>query len=371
VNKRLFILAGEKSGDLHGAHFIQALRQMTGTVSIFAVAGPLMRAQGVQVILPMEEFELMGFTAIAMALPKIFKQLKIVTEAIFEHKIESVLLIDYPGFNLRLAKKLRKRGYKGQIIQYISPTFWAWGASRKQTMIDTLDRLLTIYPFEANHFLGTPLKATYVGHPVFDAVASHKMDPKWAKKCGIDETIPIISIFPGSRDVEIRRNLPLQLEALSYFKGENVQIAVSLSDEKIALPPDVKRVPRQYTYELMQASRASLAKSGTVTLELALHNCPTVVSYEMSPLNRFIAKYFLKLDLPFYSTANIVLGERVFPEFIEKKTTPKGLYEALLPLYHETDERKTCLKKILKLSCLYSALSTSEQVAIILKQEHL
>ncbi len=372
-NKRIFLVAGEKSGDLHGAHLIRALKREDPSLLFYGVAGPLMREEGVETILPLESFELMGFTAIALSLPKIFSDLKRVAKSIFDLKIDTVILIDYPGFNLRLAKTLRDAQFKNPIIQYISPTFWAWGKGRKEKMIKTLDHLFTIYPFEAEHFINTPLKATYVGHPVFDALKEHIYDPDWAKRLGLDESLPIISVFPGSRKGEVERNLPLQLKALSYLK-EEVQIAISTIDESFKYPKHLKNitfVPKKYRYELMKASRASIAKSGTVTLELALHNCPTAVCYAISPLNRLIAKYLLKVKLPFYSTANIVLNELVFPELIEKKPTPKQLFDAFYPLYKEGDERKACLKKLLELSSLFSHEPACEKMAQILKRDYL
>jgi lipid-A-disaccharide synthase len=373
VSKRLFVFAGEKSGDLHGSYLIKVLKKENPSIQIIGVAGPLMREQGVETILPMEDFELMGFTEILKALPKIFKQFKIVTKAIFENRIDTVLLIDYPGFNLRLAKKLRALGFQGKILQYISPTFWAWKPSRKEKMIETLDHLFTIYPFEEAHFVNTSLKTTYVGHPVFDTVRSHRYDPNWMKKLNIDESIPIISVFPGSRKSEIEKNLPLQLEALSHLKDEKVQIGVSTIEgfEYKTSLKNVVFVPQVYTYELMKASRASLAKSGTVTLELALHNCPTVVCYEMSFINRWIAEHVFKIKLPFYATANIVLNEKVFPELIEEKPTAKKLFETFYPLYQETIERKTCLKNLLRVSYLFSQEPTCEKLAKILNRDYL
>ncbi len=155
--RHYFIFAGEASGDLHGGPLVKALKQLNPASTITGVAGPAMRAQGVECLIPMEEFQVMGFSDVLAAFPKLWRQFHQVRDTILTTKPEVVILIDYPGFNLRLAKALRKKGFQGKIVQMICPTVWAWGKNRIHTMVNTLDLLLTIYPFEADCFANTSL----------------------------------------------------------------------------------------------------------------------------------------------------------------------------------------------------------------------
>lgn len=354
-----FLFAGESSGDLHGGPLMAALKALHPASHITGVGGPAMRSQGMECILPMEAFQVMGFSDVLMAFPKLWRQFHQVRDAILSSHPDAVILIDYPGFNLRLAKALRKKGFQGKIVQMICPTVWAWGKGRIDHMAETLDLLLTIYPFEANHFSHTSLNVHYVGHPLIESIAHYPYDSEWKGKVGIPDNRPIVGIFPGSREGEIIRNLPLQLEAAALFKKKHPDVLFALSciDEKQSIflkrcltdsplnsYDDVFFVPRRYTYELMRDCHTAIAKSGTVTLELALHNVPTVVLYQLSPFNRFIAQYILRLRLPHYCIVNILRNRTVFPEWIENIPTAEELFHSVDSLFLEGERRTACLK---------------------------
>ena len=185
---KLFIFAGEKSGDLHGFHLIESLGRHMPGCDITTVAGPEMRTLNTRVFLPMEDFEVMGFSDVLFSFRKIVKQFRLIRDHLLATQPDAVIFIDYPGFNLRMAKSLRKNGYKGKLIQYIAPTFWAWGASRVHQMIDTLDLLLTIYPFENKAFENTPLNVKYVGNPVQEGIRHHRYHDHWSEILGIRDT---------------------------------------------------------------------------------------------------------------------------------------------------------------------------------------
>lgn len=357
--RHYFIFAGESSGDLHGGPLIHALKTLNPDLKVTGVGGPAMRAQGIDCLMPMEAFQVMGFSDVLAAFPKLWRQFHQVRDAILETKPDAVILIDYPGFNLRMAKALRKKGFQGKIVQMICPTVWAWGKGRIETMAQTLDLLLTIYPFEANCFSHTSLDVHYIGNPLVETISNYHYDANWKDKMGIPDGRPIIGIFPGSREGEILRNLPLQLEAAALFKKAhpNAVLALSCVDvkqetllkERCKKSPlggyeDVFFIPRTYTYELMQSCHAALAKSGTVTLELALHNIPTVVVYQLSTLNRLIAQYILRLRLSHYCIVNILCEKTIFPEWIEIVPTADELFQSLNSLFLEGEKRSTCLQ---------------------------
>ncbi len=290
MSKKIFIFAGEKSGDLLGSHLLKALKERLPQYEIEGVGGPEMRDEGFDCILHSEEFEIMGFSDILRSLPKFRRQFRHIRNHILETKPDGVIFIDYPGFNLRMAKALRKHHFKGKLIQYISPTVWAWGKNRATQMAENLDLLMTIYPFEKACFEGTSLNVKYVGNPIKEIVGKYNYDEDWARLFGIKETENLVAIFPGSRKGEIQLNLPYQLKAAEMLKKEkpDTRFAIScahdkimpvmqniLNDNSLKLNRDIFLLPKGYSYELMRDSRSAIAKSGTVTLELALHQCPT------------------------------------------------------------------------------------------------
>lgn len=372
MDHRLFIIAGEKSGDLLGAHLIAALMKLVPNSRIQGIGGPEMRAEPFECIMRMEEFEIMGFSDIITSLPKLKRQFCSVRDHILETKPDAVIFIDYPGFNLKMAKSLRKHGYRGKLIQYVSPTVWAWGKKRIEQMTNTLDLLLTIYPFEKDFFKNSPLNVRYAGNPIREIIGKHHYDENWTKLFGIKNPENLVAIFPGSRKSEIQLNLPFQLKAAEILKRENasVQFAISCAHDKIMpvihnimgdnslqLNKDIFLVPKAYSYELMRDCRSAIAKSGTVTLELALHKRPTVVLYKLTLLNQLIAKYFMKLNLPNYCIVNILKNETVFPELIAKGLTPQNIYHHMATLNNDSLERKRCI-------------TACEELVDILKEEN-
>ncbi len=357
--QKLFIFAGEHSGDAYGAKLLEALKANAPQMSIYGVGGPLMRQQGLDCVMPMEEFQVMGFVDIVRKLPTIWKQFYAIRNLILETKPDVVVFIDYPGFNLRMAKALRKKGFKGKLVHYICPTVWAWGKGRIKTLADNLDLLLAIFPFEPPLFADTKLDTRFVGHPLIEALDHHHYDPEWARKIGLPSTDNVLALFPGSRTGEITRLLKRQLTAALKLRQRepSLQIALSCADDKqlplinkiatqcgLTVGKDFYVVPREYTYELMKACRTAIAKSGTVNLELALHGKPCVVVYEVSTLNYLILWYFVRLHLNHYSIVNILCNRLVYPELIADPFTAEELYNTLLPLHIDGEVRNTCLQ---------------------------
>ena len=382
MTKEIFLFAGEKSGDLLGSFLYQALQDQLPDFYFTGVAGSEMRAAGMQGILKTEEFELMGFSDILMSPRKLWKQFHLVRDYILKNRPEAVVLIDYPGFNLKMASSLRKHGYTGKLVQYISPTVWAWGKKRTEKMAKTLDLLLTIYPFEQECFAKSSLNVKYIGNPLKEIIHKHRYVPNWASLFGIEDTSNLIAIFPGSRKGEIHLNLPYQLKVAEILKKKDpsVTFAISCAHEKILpaihrmlqsnslkLNKDIFLLPKAYCYELMKDSRTALAKSGSVTLELALHKRPTVVMYKLSLLNRIIARYLLRLNLPHYCIVNILANKTVYPELIEKGLSPSSLLSELQRLNIDGQTRQTCIKECEHVSSLFEGVDASKQAACAIK----
>ncbi|CUI16178.1 putative lipid A disaccharide synthase [Candidatus Protochlamydia naegleriophila] len=344
MRKDCFIFAGESSGDLHGSRLLKALKNGPTFNSFRGIGGPLMRQEGLECLFKMESFQVMGFSDVIKALPSLWKHFYAIRNHILDTKPTCTILIDYPGFNLRLAKALRKGGYQGKIVQYICPTVWAHGKKRIEAMVSSLDLLLTIYPFESDLFAKTSLKATYIGNPLVETVQKHAYQPHWKQVLNIPEEQQLIAIFPGSRLGEIQRHTQHQLQVAYKLKEKYPSLGFAIScahddlypilQEQIKKTPleqgkDIHLVPRAYSYELMKECSMALAKSGTVTLELALHRKPSVVLYTLTALNYYIAKYWMRLNLPHYCIVNILGKKEIFPELIGRELDCDRLYENL------------------------------------------
>jgi lipid-A-disaccharide synthase len=357
--KKYFVFAGEASGDLHGSRLIQALLEDENAISICGVGGPRMRKEKFECFLPMEEFQVMGFSDVLRSLPHLWKLFYKVRDFILKTKPDCVILIDYPGFNLRLAQALRKQGFSGKLVQYICPSVWAHGKKRIEVLNHNYDLLLTIFPFEADCFAGKPLRVEYVGNPLVENIHTHHYHSDWVTQMGLPPDQELIALFPGSRLGEIRRHIPQQLTIAAQIKRRypKVHFALSCAQESLREPllnlilqgplrlnHDLHIISPQYHYDLMKHCKTALAKSGTVTLELALHCTPTVVHYEVSPLNYLIAKYILRLRLPHYCIVNILGNQTIFPEFIGRGLSTDAIMKNLEQLQFDSLQHQSIRK---------------------------
>jgi len=328
ANEELFIVAGEASGDLIGSLLVKSLRRELPKLPIVGVGGPLMTQAGMVPVGYYDKLQVMGVWEVIKNLPTILKTLQHVTDEILLRQPKAVIFVDFPGFNLKLAKKLRQKGYRGKLFQFVSPSVWAWKKWRTKTLVDTLDILFSIFPFEKKHFEKTPLQVEYVGHPLQEILQQVPYDPQFEEQFGIDPERPLLAVFPGSRKGELKRHLPLLVPILEKFVSlhPEYQIAFSVGNEafsnliKKQLPSHLKAalVPSSHTYDLMKRANIALAKSGTVTLELAWHQVPTAVFYALSPVDHFLAKWLFNLDLPHYCMVNILSHKTVYPEWIKE-----------------------------------------------------
>ena len=335
-NLDLFILAAEPSADLHGANLILEILKLRPDLKIGAVAGPKMRSLPIKTLFRMESLCVMGFLDVLLELPRIIRQFFKIRNSILKLNPKAIVFIDYPGFNLRMEKSIRKKGFLGKIVHYVSPTVWVWGKKRVKTLAKTVDLLLTFFPFEKQYFASTSLPVKYVGHPL---IANIPFDtPKKRKK--------ILALFPGSRKKEIERNLPLQLQVAKKLLelDPELKIAVSISDRgkeeylrSFIQETPVLLYPPEKNYELMADAQIALATSGTVTLELALHETPTIVHYAIHPIDLFIAQKILSIKLPFYCIVNIIVSQPIFPELFGPNFTETQLFFWTQKLWFEKE----------------------------------
>lgn len=370
----LFVFAGEHSGDLHGEKILLALKERDPSLNIVGVGGPRMRQAGLKCLIPMEEFQVMGFVDVFLALPRLIRLFYRVARLILSSNPRMVIFIDYPGFNLRMAQHLRKKKFTGLLCQYICPSVWAWGKSRVHKMSKTLNLLLTILPFEGEYFKDSSLKVVYVGHPLIQRIKEHV-----STSLELPANKTVIALFPGSRHKEIERNLPIQLAACEqlHISTPNLHFAISLADKSFL--PDIQEIVRfhspalsiQYipshrNYDLMRTAHMAIAKSGTVTLELALHQVPTVVTYAISTLDLFIAQHLFQIRLPHYCLVNIIAGKEVFPELFGPHFTKKNLLKKAKPFLHPSSARRECMEACSALTTLLGKQNASDAAAQII-----
>lgn len=346
MSPSFFVLAGEASGDLHGSGLIEALLRCHPHASFFGVGGARMRSLPFRALWHTEKYAVMGFSEILRSLPSLVSFFYQVRRAILNERPSHVVLIDYPGFNLRLAASLRKQGYQGKIIQFIAPSVWAHGQHRIQTLERYYDLLLTIYPFEKKHFANSTLPVEYVGNPLADAIKPQAVHSAGRREC---------LLFPGSRVGEIQRHLPTQLRLASMLSEVDPSLTFALSSshpEVVKLLPSCAKQCRSLPLSLfspaenpqrMRSATFAIAKSGTITLELALHAVPTFVHYELTRLNAWIARHCLKLSLPHYCIVNLIAECALFPEFFYTQPSFDQMQEKILKAYSEREQtRREC-----------------------------
>lgn len=363
-NESVYLFAGEQSGDLLGGHLVQALRNQAPSLSFFGVGGPEMGKAGMQITHPMDRFQVMGFSDVIKALPRLYFDFRAIKREILTKCPAAVVLIDYADFNLRLAKALRKGGYQGKLIHYVCPSVWAWRKNRVFSLAKTLDTLLSILPFEGACFSQTSLPVRYVGHPLVAALDHHSYDSNWKIEG------KVIALFPGSRKHEIIANLPLQIEAAKLL-GPEYTIAVSCARPQLhpliesLIPEGIPIIPGDKRYELMRSACGALATSGTVILELGLHSVPTVATYKLSSFNYLLGRYLFRIHLRFYTLVNIICERQVYPEFIHRDLSAKEIAHALNEMVLSPDK---CHSDCLYLRQVLDSRDASHEAALTIRE---
>ena len=335
----IFISAGEPSGDLHGAGLARALRARLPAARLIGLGGDRMAAEGVELLATVEDLAVMGFVEVASRLPFFLRLRRRVFEAVAGEGVDLVIPIDYPGFNLRLARFAKGRGVR--VLYYIAPQVWAWHASRAADLARDTDEVAVILPFEAEFLRQAGADARFVGHPLLDLPAPAAPRQEVLGRWGLSAERPVLALFPGSRPQEVRRHLQLfsdAAEAVVRSRPE-VQPIIGASPD---LAPAVFAGSRWPVADdpraLLHVGTAALAKSGTTTLEAALAGIPFVVAYRMNPLSYQIARRLV--DVPHIALANLVAGERLVPELVQEAATPAALHDAVLPLLDADSESR-------------------------------
>ena len=322
--KSILIIAGEASGDLHGGELIRFLKHKQPDLDLFGIGGDEMANHGMDIIVHVRDMSFLGFFEVIKHLPFIRRVFRKMKKLMRDRHPDLVLLIDYPGFNLRFAAQARKM--RIPVLYYISPQVWAWGKRRIKKIARVVDKMLVIFPFEVDLYKKAGVDVEFVGHPLKDGVKVNTTRKAFFKTLNLDPGKPTIGLLPGSRNQEISRLLPEMIAALHLLreKQPNLQFVLgkspTLSDEvyRPFLARDTSIQPiRGHTYEIMAHSDMVLVASGTATLETAILQTPMIILYKMSSLSFFIGRLLVKVRQ--IGLANIVAGKKVVPELLQKQ----------------------------------------------------
>jgi len=326
---RIYISAGEPSGDAHAAPVVTALRRRAPGATIDAFGGPRMAAAGATVLDRMEAFSVVGFVEAVEGIPRHYRLLRRTRDAFRAHRYDVAIFVDYPGYHLRAAAAAAAAGVP--VLYYIAPQMWAWGANRVRRLAAAVRRLAVILPFEEPFFRDRGVPTTFVGHPLKDgAPLPDRVEAR--RTLGLDPGRPVLGVFPGSRAQEVRRIWPVARETVRLMRQARPGLQIVVAATSVAHYPDagdaqlVTDDPRR----VFAAADAAFCKSGTTTLEAALADLPMVITYRLHPVSNFIA--FRLLRVPWVGLVNLVAGELLCPELIQAAATPRAIADGLLPL---------------------------------------
>lgn len=331
---KYYIIAGEASGDLHGANLIASLKKKDSRAKIRAWGGNLMKKQGATLVKHYRDLAFMGFVEVLLHLRTILRNLRFCKRDIMRFKPDAIILIDYPGFNMKIAKFAHKHGIK--VYYYISPQVWAWKKRRVHTIKEVVDKMLVILPFEKDFYDEYRVDAHFVGHPLLDELSKVRYINKnnFVRQNKLNSKKEIIALLPGSRKQEVGRMLEVMLKVVDKFPEYQFVIgcAPSLPEEyyKSLIVNENVQLVFNKTYQLLQVASAALVTSGTATLETALFYVPEVVCYKGNKISYLIAKNLIKVK--YISLVNLIMDKPVVKELIQNDLTPENVEAELKQL---------------------------------------
>lgn len=371
----VLIIAGEASGDLHGASLIRELKKLDGSLKIFGIGGDKMQAEGMELIYHINKMAFLGFAEVIKHLPFIKQVQSRLLDEVKKRNVREVVLIDYPGFNLSIAKKLKQLKLKTdlELIYYITPQVWAWGKGRVKKIKELFKKVLVVFPFEEKFFKERNVDAEFVGHPLIQEIKGYDFLSKdqLIKKFDLHPEKEILLILPGSRKQEVKVIFPEAIKAAIKLSDElSMQVVVACSDnidDKMFYELTDKKnfkVIKNHTYDLFKHSKFGIVKSGTSTLEAGLMELPMVIVYKTSFLTYAIGKSVVKINN--IGLSNIVLDEQVVPELIQDDTNAIKIYETVKNILTENNLLNQMKIKLSRLKKILGEKNAPENAAKII-----
>lgn len=367
-SSKILIIAGEASGDMHGAALVAELKKINPSLSFFGVGGDKMEKEGVSLVEHTDKMAIMGFTEVLTRYGFLKKVFNKVIDLAIEVQPARAILIDYPGFNLKLSKKLKEQNIS--VTYYIPPQLWAWHESRIEVLKKYVDQVICIFPFEKEWYKKRGINVEFVGHPFLDLKEEMLSKTQFLKKHRIPEEAQIVSLFPGSRQKEVNRHLPIMLKTIKRLKKENEKIVCIVGKAKdvtINMPNANYFIVEENTpVSALRYSDVAIVASGTVTLEAALFETPTVVIYKLSAISGFLAKLLVKVK--FVSMPNLIANKAVFPELLLSDGTPEKIAAEVKYLLQSSTRRKEMLKEIKKIKMRLGRPGASRKAANLINK---
>ncbi len=346
---KIMISVGEASGDLHGASVAKALKLLHPNVQLVGMGGQAMREAGVEIVYDIADLGVIGFVEVVKNLRRLFKLRDFLIDYMEQERPDVLVIIDYPGFNVRLAKVAQQKGIP--VVSYISPSAWAWGKGRAKELAQIAERVAAIFPFEADVYRKAGAKVTFVGHPLLDIVKPSMERDEALRHFAAQPDQYHILLMPGSRQQEISSLLPDMLAAGEKIVEQvpNCQfflpVASTISREMLQNIIDKYKVPVIVTignnYDLMNISDLAIASSGTATLETSLMKVPTVIVYRLATLTYILGKLLVKI--PDIGLPNIIAGRRIMPELLQSEVTPDNIARQSIALLTDQAVRKQAM----------------------------
>lgn len=353
--KRIMIVAGEASGDLHGANLVRALHRINPAVCFYGVGGRNLKEAGVELIADSADMAVVGLTEVVSKLGMILQVLATLKASLRQNSPDLLILIDYPDFNLPLAKAAKKYGVK--VFYYISPQVWAWRKGRIGKIKKIVDKMAVILPFEARLYHEAGVDATFVGHPLLDVVKTKYSRKEALERFGLSEGVTTVGILPGSRQSEVQRLLPEMLMAAKIIeeKLNPVQYVLPLADTLdsdfvshiIAQHPVKVRIIRGETYDVIGCTDIAIVASGTATLETALMETPMIIVYKVSRTSYSVGKMIINVNN--IGLVNIIAGKTIVPELVQDEANPERIAGEVIHILanrERLEDIKTELSKI-------------------------
>lgn len=365
----ILIVAGEVSGDIQGGKLVKAIKELSPEIKIAGIGGDNMSSAGMELLRRVDEMSFLGFTEIIKHLPFVRKVMNELLKWIEIERPKIVLLIDYPGFNLRLAEKAKKLGCK--IIYYISPQIWAWGKGRIKKIAGVVDQMIVIFPFEEELYRNAGVAVEFVGHPILENLEVNSSKEDFFSENDLDSDEILIGLLPGSRTQEVESLYKTMIDAVELLKSEfpNAQSITAKSPvldnavyDKIAGNDRLKQTNK--TYDVMKHSDLLFVASGTATLESACFGTPFIVVYRVSPISWFIGKMLVKIDS--IGLVNIVAGKKIAPELLQSDLTPARLAREALNILKDEKSYAETSSELLKVKKLLGEPGASKKAAEII-----
>jgi len=354
MHKKIMIVAGEASGDLHGSGLVREMFKMQPDLEISGIGGDRMQQQGVRLLYHINEMSVLGFWDVLKRFAffrKVYHQL---VSAMEELQPDLLILIDYPGMNLKLARAAKKRAIK--VFYYIAPQVWAWGSNRIQEMVRLIDKMAVIIPFEEKMFQAAGIDAKFVGHPLLETVTSKMARDEFFQQHGLIHNQKVVGLLPGSRVLEVQRLLPEMLQTIRQLRNNHseIQAIVSKADsvatsiyQGILHNNNQVKLIENSTYEIMKHSDLLIVASGTATLESVLFNTPLIIVYKVDPISYLIGKQLIKIDS--IGLVNVIAERKIVPEFVQRQFNSTQLLPAIEELLFDKKQRHKVINDLKKI----------------------